>query len=257
MSEKVKFYYYNLVNQDATVITPSTEDAFFPASNLKHDFSTKVYRSTAVSANVVFDFITAQSVDSILVKGHFIDGFGFTGSLTIEANSTDVWTSPAYSSTISVNSEFNIGIKTLATAQSYRYWRISGTGASYFELSNIFIGSSFQPQRNVSRGFTFENRDLSVYKKNKYAQRYIDKVGDQLFLKGRINLINKTNVDAMFDFIDYVGKKNMFWVVLNESEEIINEKERLSGTFYFNKKPVASHVINGLYNFPISLEEAI
>lgn len=109
MTEKIKFCYTNLVEQDATVITGSTEDSFFPASNLKSTFSSKVWRSTTASANVVFDFVTTEPVDTLIVKSHYDTGRGFLGSLTFEANATNVWTSPAFSTTVSFNDTYNLG----------------------------------------------------------------------------------------------------------------------------------------------------
>lgn len=257
MSEKIKFFYYNLVNQPSTVITASTENAQYPASNLKHDFRTKVFRSTASSASVVFDFVTAEEVDSICVIDDPLNGFGFTGALTIEANATDSWGSPSFSTTLTPSSEFGFGLKSLETAQEYRYWRISGSGASYFELSKVFIGKAFSPQRNIGIGFTYEEDDQSKYTQTTYGQRFIDVLPSQKNIRGNINLINKANVDDFFDFINYVGKNKPFFCVLNQGEEIINDYERLSGMFYFRDRPSAKHVINGIYSFTITMEGAL
>ena len=140
MSDKVKLVYLNLVDQDATIITASTEDAFYPASNLKDPRTTKKFRTTATSGNVVFDFITTEAVDTIMVRGDALSGRGFTGTLTVEANATDSWGSPAYTSTLTFSDDNNIGFNVLTSDESYRYWRIVGSGTSYLELSNICIG---------------------------------------------------------------------------------------------------------------------
>lgn len=256
MTERIKFYYYNLVDQSSTVITGGNQNASFPASNLKDPRRTKVYRSTTATDSVVFDFITTEAVDSILVKDHPSLGFGFNGSLTIEANATDSWGAPAFSTTLTPSTEFGFGLLTLSTPQTYRYWRITGTGTSYFELGKIFIGSYFQPQRNLGNSFSFRERDLSDVSQNRYNQRFIDEIPSQKILSGNINLIDKDNVDSFFDFINYVGIRKPFWVVPNEGQEIINELERFSSIYYFQREPEANHVIRGLYNFQIRLEEA-
>lgn len=256
MTTKIKFCYYNLVDQSSTVISASNENSLFPTSNLKDPRKTKVFRSTNASDSVVFDFITAQAVDSIIVAGHPSDGFGFTGSLTIEANATNSWGAPAFSTTLTPNSEFNFGLKTLTAAQSYRYWRVTGTGSSYFELGKIFIGSYYQPSRNIGNSFSFENDDLSKVRENRYGQKFFDVIPSQKIIKGNVNLLDKTNVDAFFDFINYVGITKPFYCILNESEDIINEHERFSDMYFFKKRPVANHVIRGIYNFSVTLEEA-
>lgn len=252
--EKIKFYYFNLVDLPATDITGSTENAQFPASNLKHKFGTKVFRSTVPTADVVFDFKTAEPVDSIVISEHPLDGFGFNGSITIEANPTNVWSSPAFSTTLTPNAQFGLGIKTLTTTQEYRFWRISGIGSIFFELGKIFIGQAFQPQRNIGTSFSFESRDRSTNSSTVYSQDFTDERPDQDIIKGNINLIDQLNVDPFFDFINYVGIKRAFWVVLNETENIINDKERFAGRFVFRKKPTSKHIIRGIYNFTLTME---
>ena len=256
MTEKIKFYYYNLIDKGPTLVSGGAENALYPSSNLKSPFTTKTYRSTASSDSVVFDFITTEPVDSILVLAHPVDGFGFNGALTIEANATNTWGSPAFSTTLTPNSEFGIGVKTLTAAESYRYWRVTGTGTTYFELGKMFIGSSFQPQRNIGNSFTFENRDTSNYQTSDFGQRFVDAKIDRKFIRGQINLIDVDNVDAFLDFINYVGRKKPFWCVLNESQDIINEKERFSGMYFFRDRPDARHVLRGIYNFTLTMEGA-
>jgi hypothetical protein len=255
---KIQFCWYNLVDQSATVISADSENAQFPASNLKDPRSTKVFRSISSSAAVTFDFITTEAVDSILVRGHFTQGFGFNGSLTIKANPTNAgWGSPAFSTTLTPNQQFNLGVLSLASPESYRFWRIEGTGGSFFELADVFIGSSFEPQRNISRQFTFENNDLSRRVRNRYSQSFIDIIGDQKRIRGNINLIDKDNIDEFADFINYVGNHKTFFVIMDQNECIINDFERFSGRFLFRNRPDLDHVINGIYNTSIDIEEAL
>lgn len=255
-TKKIQFFHFNLVDQDATVITGGDENALFPASNLKDPRSTKVYRSNSASESVVFDFITVEAVDTIIIRGHLFDSFGFNGALTIKANATDGgWGSPAFSTTLTPNNEFNFGFKSLASAESYRFWRIEGVGSTFFELADIFIGEAFESSRSISRNFTFDNRDLSSFRRNRYGQKFVDEIADQRVISGNINLVTKDNIDEFFTFIDSVGKKKSFFFVLDESECIINDFERFSGRFSFNRKPVLRHVINGIYNTRVTMEE--
>lgn len=257
MSDKIKFFYYNLVNQPATVITPSSQNVQFPAENLKHDFRTKVFRATTASASVVFDFITTEPVDSILIASHTLNGFGFNGALTIEANATNTWGSPAFSTTLTPNHEFGFGATILESPESYRYWRVSGVGSTYFELGKIFIGSQYIPQRNIGIGFTFDSEDQSSYSETRYGQRFIDELPSRNNIRGQINLINKENVDPFFDFINYVGRKRPFWCILNNSGEVINDPFRFAGMFYFRERPQSKHVINGIYSFTLTMDGAM
>ena len=254
-NKKIRFFYFNLVEQDSTVITGGSENSLFPANNLKDPRSTKVYRSTTASDNIVFDFVTIEEVDSILIRGHLFDGLGFNGSLTIEANATDSWGAPAFSTTLTPNSDFNFGYLSLSTAQSYRYWRVSGTASATFELADIFIGKRFESSRSISRSFTYDNRDLSTFQRNRYGQKFVDEIADQKTISGNINLVDKSNIDDFIAFIDFVGKKKTFWMILDEDECVINDFERFAGKFSFNRKPRLTHVIKGIYNTRITMEE--
>lgn len=253
MSEKITFLYNNNVRLDDTVITGGDENAQFPASNLKNYFSTKIYRSNSASDNIVFDFGSAMNVDTVAIRGHLRDGLQAT-SFILEAHTSDSWGAPSFTDTFTLNEEFNLGYKFLAATQNYRYWRVSGTGSSQFELGNIFLGEKFQAQRNISTTFKFENRDGSSYSDNEYGQRFVDERVDQKLLSGKLNLIDKNNVDEMFTFIDYVGKKKPFWVILDPDEVIMNDSERIAGLFMFRARPIANHVFAGTFNFTLTME---
>lgn len=255
-TKKVQFFYYNLVDQDPTVITSGDENAQFPLSNLKDERSTKVYRSNSASDAVVFDFVTIEPVDSILVRGHLFDGIGFLGNLTIEANPTNDWTSPAFSTTLTPNPEYNMGYLSLPSTESYRFWRVSGSGAGYFELADIFIGKSYESERNISLNFDFDENDMSTYRRNRYRQRFTDELPDQKIFNGRINLIKKENTPNFRKFINYVGEKKSFWMIPDESECVMEDFEILTAKYKFQRKPRLKHVIRGIYNTSFTAEEA-
>ena len=252
----VRFYYNNLVSLDTTVITPSTEEAFFPASHLKLDQTTKTFRTTAASGNVVFDFVTTEPANALLIKGRHDLGFGFDGgSVTFEANPTDVWTSPAFTQVVSVNELFNLGVVNLSSSQSYRFWRVSGSGATFLELANIYIGQSYIPQRNVSVNFNYKNDDLSKYRENNYGQRYVDVRTQRKNIRLKINLLDQDGLDDFLAFTNNVGKKKPFWMVMDDTEFFSNDKERFAGMFYFKSVPTMNHAIKGLYGTNMDIVE--
>lgn len=256
MTEKVRFCYFNLVDQQVTTITPSTENTLYPASNLKNKFSTNVWRATTSSANVVFDFKTVEPVDTIIVRGSLLDGFGFNGSITIEANATNEWTAPAFSTSITAGNDFNFKSLTLASAENYRFWRLSGSGAQYLELSGVFIGSAFTPARNFSRRFRFDYSDLSRKQTNQYGQSYVDEVSNRKLLRGNINLVEQADLDDYLEFLNYCGEKRPFYMIFDPAEFVVNDAERFSGVYMFRQRPQLNHVIKGVYNTALRLEEA-
>lgn len=253
---KVQFCYDNLIDRSATVITPSTENALFPASNLTDYRSTKVYRSTASPANVVFDFGSALGVDTLIVRAHTTTGVGFTGSLTIEANSSNSWGAPAYTTTLDCDATYKIGFKNITT-QTYRYWRVVATGASYVELSNLFIGQKYEPYRNISRDINWEIRDLSSFVANEIGQRFITTRPNQKFASFKIKLMPKGEVEALWTMLDFVGRKKPFYILFDPDELYLTDKERFSGMYFLESRPQDDHVIRGMFNFSFRVAEAI
>ncbi len=257
----VKFYSFNLATLDETDITASSEDSFFPGTNVKDPRTTKEWRSASgvSSANLIFDFKTSEPVDSILVKGNHIDGFGFT-SMTIEANITSDFSSPAFSTTLTPNFGFNFGLKTLGSTETYRFWRISVSGGGNFvSLSNIFIGRFVQMSaNNIDYGWTNSDNDLARVRRNRFGQAFIDKTTIQKNLSGlTLNVMNKTEVDQLFEVYNEVSTTDPLWIVIDESETIINDFERFAGTFYLTSQPRVTNSAFSLYDAQLNLREVV
>jgi len=257
MSDNIKLVYLNLVDQDATVITASTEASFYPVANLKDSRTTKKYRSTSASDNVVFDFITVEEVDTLIVRADIFTGRGFTGTLTFEANATDSWGSPAFTTTLTFQDSFNVGYKILAAAESYRFWRVVATGTSYVELSNICIGKAFIPSRNLSTDLDYEERDRSTYKTNSVGQRFQTIRNIQDFFNIKFKVLSKAQVEDFMTMFDATGNTGTIWVIPDNSEFFSPSNYRFASQFYLRKIPTYNHFSVGLYNLSLNLEEVI
>jgi len=252
----INFFYYNLVEQTATTITATSVNAQYPLSNIKKPFSTMVFRSTAASDSVVFDFKDINEVDSILVRSTFATGWGH-GNLTIEANATDEWTSPSYSTTLVVDPDWDIAYKILSSAESYRFWRITGTGSSYFELSNIYIGKRFVPARNFDFNWKVSSIDLSRSTENEYGQVFIDERSDIKEYSFEINLFDKDLLDSFNEFFGYCGKKIPFWLIVDIDEVFTNDSELFAGQFYFKSRPDIINTNFGIFKTSAGIRECI
>ena len=255
-----KFYNSNLATDILTEITASSENAFFPASNVRDHRTTKEWRSATgvTSANLIFDFKTPEAINSVLVKGSQLDGFGFT-SMTIEANATSDFTSPAFSTTLTPSFEFNFGLKTF-TDETFRFWRISVSGGSpYVSISNIFIGSFIQmTSNNIDLGWIYSDDDASATQRNRLRQEFKDVIIRQTSLGSlTINVMNKTEVDQILQIYDENGVTVPVWVVIDESETIINDFERFAGQFFLTRVPSVTNGAFSLYDTVINVREVI
>jgi aspartyl/asparaginyl-tRNA synthetase len=256
----LKLWNYNLVDQGTAIITATNENALFPVLNLKDPRRTKVFRSTTNSTVILFDFLTTQEVDSIVITPHSKNGFGFVAPITIEANPTNTWGSPAFSTTIAsgdIDQIHEIAIKEFAE-QNFRFWRVSISGASYVELSNIFIGKMLLigTGRTFSYDWQYVQAELSQFVVNRYGQRFSDIIDTQKRISASINLLTKEEIDDFFQMYDYNRTVRPFYMKIESAAGILNNENRLSGMFYFDEMPFVSNPSHALWNMSATLSEA-
>jgi hypothetical protein len=253
---------FNLVNQDATLITANSENSLFPLSNLKDSRTTKEFRTQTgtTSAQVVFDFITTEPVTDVALVGNSVQGLNLSGTVTIEANITNTWGAPAFSTTLTPSELYNFG-HTSFTEQNYRFWRISFSNTSDFAgLSNIFIGKNLMAdpfERNINFGWSYENRANTKFQQNRYNQRFFDKINKQQIIKASFSNLSKSDYEDLQDAFDLNGIDLPVWVVIDPDELFSSDKERFAGQFFINKIPVVKNTTFSRYELNLSLREAL
>lgn len=256
-----KFYQNgsNLALSLSTTITASNEDANFPASNITDPRTTKVWKSTSGTANIVLDFGSALAVDTILVIPSSLTSpaFGYD-SITIEAHTSDVWTSPSFSTSLTPNSTFGFGFKEF-TAETYRYWRLTYTVSSgNIEVSKLFIGSATTLTTNgIDFGWSFHEEDRSRVTENRYGQRFVDVINDQKAIAASIKTMNKAELDIVANMFNSHNAGQPLWIVIDTQENNINDLERTAGYFYLKGRPKFINKSLGLYDTSFNLEEAL
>jgi len=252
----IKFFYNNLV--ETASIVPSTVNAQYPISNLQHDFRTKVFRSTTNSDSIVFDMGAIEDVDSVVVSDNWRNGFGFA-TCTIEGNATDSWGAPAFSTILTFDSVFGIGIKEFAATESYRFWRIVLTSTlGYCELASIFIGKSTSITTNgVSFGYSYKNNDLKKVSKTRYGQEYIDDIGTQKDLDSlSFEIMNNTEMDAIFEVYDNRRTVKPFWFKIgDDTNTIISNENRLNGFYKMKSEPSVKARTFAYWDVTLNLRE--
>lgn len=251
----IRFLSNNLI--DSSIMTPSTVNAQYPVSNITDYRRTKVYRSTSNSDNIVFDFGAAEFVDSFGIVDNWQGGFG-VNTLTLEANGTDDWAAPAFSTGIVLDHEFGVGIKEF-TEVSYRFWRLVMTGSlGYCELANIFIGKASKVETNgVNYGWTYKNRDLSNTSTNRYGQEFTDDIGTQKELTNlQFQIMNKDEIDIIQSVWDNNRLVRPFFVYFPlEIDNLVNNDDRYNGMYKFSRVPTTTNVNSGFYNTTMTLKE--
>jgi len=233
----------------------SNENALFPVSNIQDDRRTKVFRSTSSSVSITVDLQTAEPVDSFIIVDHPKRGFGHS-TLTLEASPTPSFASPAFTTTVSVDHEFGIGIKEF-TSVNFRFWRLVMTGSSFVEVSKIFLGSKvLMTDNSIDYGWTYTDNDLSNIKTNRFNQRFIDEIGSQVGISFSLKYLNKTEVDQIFGIYDFNRRSKPFFIKIGGgADPIINNENRFAGYFYMDRTPRVRNPAFALYNMSMRLVE--
>ena len=153
-------------------LTASNYSVNYPPTNLLDSRLTRIFRSTGTSVNIVFDNLSAVSVDSILIARHNLTS---SATVTLEGNATDVWTSPSVSE--SVTYDAGIMRKSFTTA-SYRYWRLvisDGTNPDgYIQIGRAWIGADYTTPK-IGMTVTEVRNTRDVKTKSISGQTYGDK----------------------------------------------------------------------------------
>lgn len=251
----IKFLANNLV--EGATLTASTANAQFPVANIAEDFRTKVWRSTSNSDNVVFDLGSSEPVDYLGIVDNWQSGFGVS-TITVEANATDSWGSPSFSTTLTFDSTFGVGLKSI-TEQSYRYWRFVLTSSlGYCELANIFIGKAVDISTNgVDYNWSYSNRDLKKVSTSRYGQEFIDDSGQIKELNGlSMKVMDTTELDQFFAIFDERRTVKPFFIDFVDTNNVIsNDSDRFSGMYKFRNEPEVTNVSSGFWNTTFSLRE--
>lgn len=144
-------------------VVSDSEAPLFPATNTQIRWPAKVWRSADASSShyLTCDRGTSVSgdVECLIIQNN---NFSSSATVKIQANSVYSWTSPPLDITLTVASTIYYRF---TSPQSYTYWRILITDTSnpygYYEISHVYLGPEFSPERNINYGASFSFRDLT------------------------------------------------------------------------------------------------
>lgn len=223
----------NLCTEAVTTVTASSSDPSFPSSNLKHPFRSKRWRSTGVtSESVTFDMQTSEAVDSVVILWPKEDGVKLTSSavIKIQANATNVWTSPAVDQVITVSDDYSVASHFFSTDQSYRYWRLVVTDTTnpwgYIEIGQVWIGKSLSVQ-NAENGFRFGLSDKSKSLETDFGHKYTDEYPLQALVSVTYKYLEYEEVQILENAYRRNGTKKPVIVALDPEEAVFDKDHYL------------------------------
>jgi len=249
----ISLYHNNLAKTAALI--PSSENAQFPAENIKDNFRTKVWRSLTNSDNLILDLGTIETIQAFGIVDNWRDGFGIT-SLTLEANASTDFSSPAFTQAITLDTEFGVAVIEFATPQTFRYWRLVATSTLGFcELANVFLGTI--KKFNFDFNWTHRSKDLRRETKNKYEQEFVDQFGTRTELRNlELAVMDKDELEDFLDVLDLVGATQpLFFEFCDDTQSVNNQPNRYNGQYKLINVPADTNFSAGFYSASIDLKE--
>lgn len=218
----VKLIGFNFAQQDETELTASTSNSNYPVDNIKSEFRAKEWRSTS-NANqwVVFDLKTTEGIDSVVLLWEK-ENYRLSDSATIkvQANATNVWTSPALDQTLTFNDTYERASHFFSSVQSYRYWRITIDDSSnvygYVSLGVVILGKG-ESIEEPDRGFNFNLNDTSTVTKTDFGHKYTDEYPILASLKIDFNYLDFESTEAFVALYNQVGTRSTLYITLDSA----------------------------------------
>lgn len=260
MSSKLTFLTDNKAVGATYSMLTGTENAQFPLTNVDKVFTTKVFRSNEASAVIQVAFDSSQSIDTFAIVGNNLTGLG-VDSVTVEGSPTTSFPGTNIE-TVNLSSDHNFGFKFLDNPGSFRYWKITLTGTSYCELSNIYLGArTVVANNNIDTGsFTYSLRENFKAKSNNYRQLFIDKYNSSNELSGDIKFANSVEFEQLNNVYAEVGNTTPIWFILDSEGNLSTDgssKYLFSGYFYLSGKLQWKNAAPSLWDTKISLIEVV
>lgn len=137
------------------IATPSTEATGYDVAKLMDGNPAKPWKATATTANVVFDFGSAQSLDlAALIHHNLTAGL----NVRLQGNATDSWGTPTLDQAFTISTYDQDGFPinpwldlTGIGSRSFRYWRVVVVGTN---SANVAVGELWlvATKRTLTKG---------------------------------------------------------------------------------------------------------
>ena len=222
------------------------------------------YTASTVSIHteeaITFDLSTTEDIDSFCLVFDPSIGINFTNSvvLKLQANATNVWTSPAVDVTLTVDNETETVSHYFTTVQSYRYWRLKIVDSQnpdlYVQLGKVFLGKALDIARVPSIGFQLGLNDRTQETENEFGNKYFDVYPIEKNLSFNLDLMEKVDSNIIYNSFTRIGKRKPVLVVL-DSTELLFDKNKVTVYGFYDGSLTLSHVFKQYMGTTISMKE--
>ena len=213
----MRLYVTNVIDGAAVAITAGSEASGFPAINLANAQRTMLYRcgTTFSTETLVFDLGSALAADSLILLDHSILN---TTTITLQANTTNAWGAPAFSSAVAWQSSW---ILHSFASQTYRYWRLvvaKAAAGQQFDIGRLHLGPVVAPADPPDfDGFSRNMIDLSLSQRSVSGQLYCDPRPQARRLELEFTWIRDAQKLQFVNALEAMGLHTPFFVRVDET----------------------------------------
>jgi hypothetical protein len=257
---------YNYAFDPSVSITATSEDSNFPASNLARYSRSRVWRSSGIAATerVVFDLQTSDAIDSFALLFNPIQGegvkFSDTAVLTLKANATNSWATPAVSVTLAIDANYDVITHFFTSPQSYRYWAVEiqdvGNAFGYVEIAKVILANSTQLGQLPELGFKDSIQDQSKVSETPYGHRYADTYPSRRSFDFNYAAMTDADIQTLQLIFRRVGSIVPVAVALDPTATLF-DKDRFFLYGFLDNKFQGSNRFYNFFDAGLKLEEAL
>jgi hypothetical protein len=212
------------------------------------------------------DFGTAKNPKGIIIldkKGDIIK-ISPSAVITLQANSSDSWASPAYEKVLTYGEDNIVEIDTDGLFDTtYRYARLLiedlENALGYVQLGVLYLGDVYELESStVQRDFQEEFEDLSEIQQSESGEEYADiKAQRSLYSSVNIQLCTKTDVNTIMNIFQEFGTHTPFFVSIDSTAQVTDDINEWTKYVKFTSPPSKQYVTNNRWNVSFSLKEVI
>jgi hypothetical protein len=208
---------------------------------------------------IKFDLLTVENIDTVALLWPKENGVTLSSSavVTVQANATDVWTSPAVDQVLTIDPTYTIASNYFTVDQTLRYWRVKIVDPQNFNLfvnlGVMVLGKDIglQPPEN---GFTFGLTDTSVVTKTAYGHEYVDQyptTAQMVFNYAYMSYTDSQKLDLSYR---RNGIKTPVFVALDDTSSVF-AKDHLAIYGKFSAGLLLTQIFRNIISSSVSISE--
>lgn len=210
---------------------------------------------------IVFDVLTTEDMNSVALLWPKEDGITLSDSavVKIQANATNVWTSPAVSVTLAVDDTFSIYSYYWTAVQSYRYWRVlivDPTNPNLYVNLGVCVLGKGESIQTVDNGFKLVIKDNSKITETDYGNRYIDVYPTTSTLSLPFSVLSIADILVLESIYISNGIRIPVFITIDETGAVY-DKDQFAIYGHMKSNLDIGHINYDLFNTDLVIEEIV